>query len=290
MFVQGSQFNYSSSISLTKKGALAKTALKMEKLEMSNRMESPSALKESILKEKLIPKQSDETAPNFGVSVVPSVLCLPPLSKSIANGKTHIKMDEGLARHFSYRAGWSGSQQILLKSDAAHERRSNLKLFDSSRSLSSTGLEVSELSCGTAPSYHSDLLQIQLEHTNFVEDNWSPEAQPASGSECLEALLQKLSDNHDVTVLGPALQLIKALWADAPARGDHYTSEQFRKSRLTEWLGEELKTIAQKHTIEYAKLGSCHLPAVISWLCAGGTQVSSRFSPCSATFYVIFRV
>lgn len=112
MFVQGSHFNYSS-LNISKKGAgLSKTALKMEKLDVTENnlnTASPKALQTSKLtKEKLHPKTSN---PNLGVSVVPAILCLPPLSKSIANGRTHFKMDEGLTRHFAYRATWTGNDR-----------------------------------------------------------------------------------------------------------------------------------------------------------------------------------
>ena len=277
MFVQGSHFNYSSSISLSKKGSLAKTALKMEKLDMSENMAaSPKTLKASLLKEKMLTKPAEEASPKFGVSVVPSVLCLPPLSKSIASERTHLKMDEGLTRHFAYRANWTSTNRLLVKSDHVSGKSSvGRNLFDSSRTVSTTGgsgLDVTEISCGSAPEYHSDLLEVLLEHTTFDEQDGAVIAVPNKGSECLEELLVKLAEREDVTVLGPALQLIKALWADEQMKDGDYAAEQFRKSRLANWLGAQLKVLAQKLTIEHSKLGVCHLPAVIGWLCAGGIQ------------------
>ena len=275
MFVQGSHFNYSSSISLSKKGSLAKTALKMEKLEMNDN-KSPQVLKASLLKEKMLQKPSEEASPKFGVSVVPSVLCLPPLSKSIANERTHLKMDEGLTRHFAYRANWTTGNKLLIKSDQVSGKSSvGRNLFDSSRTVSTTGgagLELTFISCCSTPEYHRDLLEVQLEHTTFDEEDGVVIAVPNKGSECLEELLAKLAEREDVTVLGPALQLIKALWADEQMKEGAYAAEQFRKSRLSDWLGDQLKVLAQKLTIEHSKLGVCHLPAVIGWLCAGGIQ------------------
>ena len=272
MFVQGSQFNYNSSLPLgNKRAALNKTALKMEKLEMADNMNlTPKALKT----EKKMPKVKEqmEAVPKFGVSVVPSVLCLPPLSKSVANGRTHLKMDEGLTRHFAYRANWTDSSRIILKTDQIGGKSSNMKLFESTRGGSLNGLEVTEIGCHTKPAYHTNLLEIQLQHTTYEEGEGGAIATPSRGSECLESLLCTLTENQDSTVLASALKLIKMLWADAPDKEGAYAGEQFRKARLTAWLGEQLKVLAQKHTIEYSKLGVCHLPAVIAWLCAGGVQ------------------
>ena len=52
------------------------------------------------------------------------------------------------------------------------------------------------------------------EESDSDEESGSAVAVPNKGSECLEELLVKLTEREDLTVLGPALQLIKALWAD----------------------------------------------------------------------------
>ena len=259
MFVQGSHFNYSSSMVLNKKGALAKTALKMERRD--DTQESRKNVKMKSLEEDA-PKLSG------GVSVVPSVLCLPPLSKSVVNGRTHLKMDEGLTRHFAYRASWSGSNRVVVKSEhIPGKSSSHMKMFESSKGGTSTRLEVTEISCQTSSKYHSDLLEIQLQHTFFSEEGG---AVPESGPMCLDQLLGKLAESHDITALGPALQLMKALWAEETDKEGDYAREQFRRARVNQWIGEQLKIVAQKETVGYSKLGGCHLRAVIAWLCAGG--------------------
>ena len=280
MFVQGSHFNYSSSMVLNKKGALCKTTLKMEKLEKQDDMGEDS--------HKDVKKLSLDEPRQGGVSVVPAVLCLPPLSKSIVNGRTHLKMDEGLTRHFSYRASWAGPNRVVVKSEQmAGKTSSHMKMFESSKGGASSRLEVSEVSSHTSSKYHSDLLEIQLQHTVFNEEDG---AVPAPGEECLDQLLDKLTENHDLTALPPSLKLMRALWGKQPEKEGEYAKEQFRKARLNEWIGEQLKVVAQKETVEFSKLGGCHLRAVIAWLCAGGVVEACQLLCKSGDFQLALLV
>ena len=274
MFIQSNQFNFSSSVSHTKK-SFSKTALKMERLEMSNAsgMESPRLLKASLLKDNTKIEMKEDTGRSMRVSVVPSVLCLPPLSKSVAAGFSHLKMDHGLTQHFAFRVGWCGtSDSIITKSQSATQKTSAMKLFDTTKTVSTSGLTLETVSCGTEPQHHVGLLHVLHRYTTFEKTDADTVACTVKGSFCLEDLIALLNENQDVTNLGPALEMIKALWADEPHKEGEYARHQFRKERLSSWLGDQLKVLAQEKTLEYTKLGVCHLPAVLAWLCAGGTE------------------
>ena len=76
------------------------------------------------------------------------------------------------------------------------------------------------------------------------------------------------------SVLRSALLLCRALWAEDEGDGDRgqYGELQHRRGNLESWLGDELRMVAKERTLEFSKLGVSHLPAVLAWLAARGTQ------------------
>lgn len=52
--------------------------------------------------------------------------------------------------------------------------------------------------------------------------------------------------------------------------------QMFRRASLSAWLSSQLRVVAEKKTLEYTKLQSCHLPAVLAWLCGGGIKEAAE--------------